>query len=123
MSRWMIVGATLVAAGRAAAAPETGFPVRNATELAAICAGTPPGVSTPAAREPAITFCHGYAQGVVSVLLHENARSFCIPNPAPSRTQTMGEYQMWVHAKPERGGTQAAASLEEFFKERFPCQG
>jgi hypothetical protein len=92
----------------------------TAGELAEAC-GTNP-------REPGadakINFCHGYAQGAITVQLHDagEKKPFCFPNPAPSRAATMGEFVNWVRAIPDRRSMPAAEGLFRFLGERFPCK-
>jgi hypothetical protein len=92
----------------------------TAGELAEAC-GTNP-------REPGadakINFCHGYAQGAITVQLHNagEKKPFCFPNPAPSRGTTMGEFVNWVRAIPDRRSMPAAEGLFRFLGERFPCK-
>lgn len=89
--------------------------VRNAGELAELCAASP--------REPAgeakINYCHGFAQGVVDVeLMH--GKPFCIP-PGTSRQATLAEFSRWVRAQRERRSGNAVTGLKQFLAERYPC--
>ena len=93
---------------------------RNAGELAELCGANP--------REPGgdakINYCHGFAQGVVDVELQHagDNKPFCMPNPAPSRSATLGEFVGWVRADPARRNQGAVDGLMRFLGERFPCR-
>ncbi|MBV8520796.1 MAG: hypothetical protein JOY71_01460 [Acetobacteraceae bacterium] len=100
-----------------AAAADGGFNVRTAGDLAALCAGEPGGPRRAAAEN----FCDGFAQGVVSLELRHEKRAFCIPNPSPSRQQTMREFVTWARANPSRLDAPSTEGLLQFFRERFPC--
>jgi Rap1a immunity proteins len=98
----------------------TALQARTAGELAELCAANP--------RDPMgdakINFCHGFAQGAISVELRhtEGKRPFCFPNPAPTRTATMNEFVGWVRALPEHRTPPAIDGLFQFLGERFPCK-
>lgn len=112
-------GAVLCLAGARAAEPIS-LHANNAGELARLCGASP--------REPGgdarLNFCDGFAQGAVDVEMHyAGARKpFCIPNPGPSRRQTLGEFASWVRSDPDRQSMNAAAGLIRFLGERFPCR-
>jgi hypothetical protein len=90
---------------------------RTAGEFADLCAANP--------KEPQgdakINFCHGLAQGAITVELRhsEGKRPFC---PPPSRTETMGEFVKWVRAMPDRKSTPAVEGFFQFLGERYPCK-
>ncbi len=92
----------------------------TAGELADACATNP--------REPGadakINFCHGFAQGAITVLLRNagSTKPFCFPNPAPTRGTTMGEFVNWVRAVPDRRGMPSSDGLFKFLGERYPCK-
>jgi len=124
--RWLpatgLVLGILTAAG--AQAQESGFPVRNAGDLATLCSAKMPDPKYAAK----LNFCFGYAQGVVSAEAERaqankpDARKFCMPNPAPSRASTMQAFAKWVHAAPANAAMPAAESVIKYFVERFPCK-
>jgi hypothetical protein len=93
---------------------------RTAGELAELCAAS--------AKDPLgdakINFCHGFAQGAITVELRhtEGKKPFCFPSPAPTRTATMNEYVNWVRALPEHRTPSAIDGLFQFLGERFPCK-
>jgi hypothetical protein len=91
---------------------------RTAGELAALCGARP---GNPRA-DAGINYCHGFAQGVVDVLLGGTTKPFCFPNPPPTRTATLAQFDDWVRAVPEHAQLPAAKSLAQFLGERFPCK-
>ena len=114
-SRWHFASALvlgLLTVG-AAQAQETGFPVRNAGDLAALCSAKSPDPRFAAK----LNFCFGYAQGVLSSEQERaqanqpGARKFCMPSPAPSRAATMDGYAKWIHATPANANLPAADSM------------
>jgi hypothetical protein len=117
--RTIILAAALAALPALAMAEKADFEARTAGDLAKLCAGAEPGA---AQRDGAIDFCHGFAQGAVSLELDHAKKAFCFPTPTPSRSATMAEYATWARATPDRQSQPAAASVIAFFKERFPCK-
>ncbi len=93
---------------------------RTAGELADLCGANP--------REPAadakINYCHGFVQGVVDVELMKAGanKPFCIPNPGPSRTETMAQFVEWVRALPAHFNEGAVDGLMHFLADRYPCK-
>jgi hypothetical protein len=93
---------------------------RTAGELADLCAANPKDPT----GDAKINFCHGFAQGAITVELRhtEGKKPFCFPSPAPTRTATMNEFVNWVRALPEHRTPPAADGLFQFLGERFPCK-
>ena len=93
---------------------------RTAGELADLC-GTNPKDPLGDAR---INFCHGFAQGAITVELRhtEGKKPFCFPSPAPSRSATMGEFVNWVRSMPDRKSQNAVDGFFQFLGERYPCK-
>ena len=74
----------------------------------------------------ALNFCHGFAQGAVSVVMEEaaaskRARFFCFPTPVPSRNATLAEFVTWARANPAHLTETPADGLFAFLRQRFPC--
>ena len=104
------------------AVTEANFSARTTGDLVELCDPK----SDSALATPAINFCHGFAQGAVSVEMQHDAASrsmklFCLPNPPPTRTETLSEFVKWARASPNRIGGPAADGLFRFLGERFPC--
>ena len=72
---------------------------RTAGDLAELCAANPKDPQ----GDAKINFCHGFAQGAITVELRhsEGKKPFCFPSPAPTRTATMNEFVSWVRSLPD----------------------
>ena len=112
-----VVGAVLTPAAHAQRA--TNLHAKTAGELADLCAASPRG----GLGDAQVNYCHGFAQGAISVELRhsEGNKPFCFPSPAPSRTATMNEFVSWVRAQPERRTPPAIDGLFQFLGQRYPC--
>ena len=104
----------------ARAAEPISIRTNTAGELADACAARPP---EPGA-EAKFNFCHGFAQGAITVLLGTSGdkKPFCWPSPKPSRGSTMGEFVAWVKAMPDRRALPSSEGLFKFLGERYPCK-
>jgi hypothetical protein len=93
---------------------------RTAGELAALC-GANPREATASAK---INFCHGFAQGVVTVELQKagTRKPFCFPTPAPTRSATLAQFVAWVRGAASRRDLAATDGLMQFLGERYPCR-
>ncbi len=95
---------------------------RTASELAELCS------ARPAANDPASTaklnFCLGYAQASLDAATRQTGgkRSYCVPNPSPTRQATMAEFAGWVRATPANAGMNSQEALMTFMAQRFPCK-
>jgi hypothetical protein len=104
----------------AAAQKATVLQARTAGELAELCAANP----KEALGDAKVNFCHGFAQGAISVELRhsEGKKPFCFPSPPPTRTETMKEFVGWVRSMPDHRTPQAVDGLLQFLGERYPCK-
>jgi hypothetical protein len=93
---------------------------RTAGDLADLCAANP----KDSQGDAKINFCHGFAQGAITVELRnpEGKKPFCFPNPTPSRTTTMNEFVGWVRSAPDHRSVPAVDGLFRFLGGRFPCR-
>src|SRR5262249_47747052 len=91
---------------------------RTAGDLAELCAANP--------KDPLgdakINFCHGFAQGAISLDLRDGKKGFCFPSSPPTRTATMNEFVGWVRSNPARKGVRAIDGLMLSRGGRFPCR-
>lgn len=105
-----------------AAPPGARIEVRTAGDLADLCA-TPLTDPTGPERQ---NFCHGYAQGALTMELKREAavgkRRICLPNPAPTREATMAQFVQWTRATPRNQALPPTDGLFTFLSERFPCK-
>jgi hypothetical protein len=114
--------ATLLIPAAAGAVEQRDFEVKNAGQLANLCAAKPgerDGVA-------GLNFCHGFTQAAVDMkLTQERAasqpRTICFPNPVPKRSATLDEFVTWVRAQPERLKAPPSDAFLRFMGERFPC--
>ena len=116
-----LVPAVMAPSG-AFAVTEADFAAKTTGDLVNLCGAD----AKEAMGTAALNFCHGFAQGAVSVVMEEAAASkraklFCFPSPAPSRTATLTEFVTWARANPARLNGTPADGLFAFLKERFPC--
>jgi hypothetical protein len=129
MSRWLAVLFSLAVAGvitpgrvRAALTQEN-FHVKTASDLVALCSAEGSDDMTAAA----VVFCHGYAVGVYQSLAAEQAgmqtKLFCVPNPAPSRTEAIAAFVTWAKASPAVLSQGAPDAILGYLMQRFPCAG
>ena len=93
---------------------------RTAGELADLCAANPKDPQ----GDAKINFCHGMAQGAITVEARhdEGKKLFCFPSPPPTRTTTMSEFVSWVRANSERRSVLAIEGFFRFLGERYPCK-
>ena len=106
------------------ATTEQTFTVPTTAALAELCADTSPSDPLMTAAQ---NFCQGYLQGAYHVLQQVNAArakpAFCIPKPAPTRTQAIAEFIRWTKDNPTEAARPPADGVFEFLQSRFPCSG
>jgi hypothetical protein len=114
--------ATLLVPAAAGAVEQRDFEVKNAGQLANLCAAKPrerDGVA-------GLNFCHGFTQAAVDMKLTQERtsnqpRSICFPNPVPKRSATLDEFVTWARAQPDRLKAPPSDAFLRFMGERFPC--
>jgi hypothetical protein len=109
----------LISAG-AQAAQQLPIHTNTAGELADMCGVAP----RTAGADEKINFCHGFAQGAITVELSHagDKKPFCFPKPSPSREETMSQFVSWVRSMPDRRSIPSTEGLFRFLGERFPCK-
>jgi hypothetical protein len=113
--------ATLPSAGHAAVTEDT-FQLRSTSDLVELCTAG----QTDPMMTAAVNFCHGFAVGVFRVLEEENAahrinKLFCMPNPAPSRSQALADFVQWAKSTPGMMDQRPADGLLAFLVKTYPC--
>jgi hypothetical protein len=112
----------LSVAAPAATTPDN-FIVRTAGDLAALCSADP---SDPM-MAAAIGFCEGFAVGVYQTLEETQASLkstfFCIPTPAPTRSQAIASFVTWVKANPSIVSERPADAIFGYLQQTYPCAG
>jgi hypothetical protein len=104
------------------AVTEADFSARTTADLVALCDPQ----SDSAIANAAVNFCSGFAQGAVSLEMAHDAGSrsmklFCLPDPPPTRNETLAEFVKWARASPDRMNASAVNGLIGFLGDRFPC--
>jgi len=120
---WAAAGALILLAPRVPhAATEANFGPATTADLVELCTATPDN----AIGTAAVNFCEGFAQGAVSVEMQNMAafrgpKSFCMPNPPPSRNEALSEFVKWARVSPDRMSATSTDGLFRFLSERYPC--
>lgn len=76
--------------------------------------------------EAALGFCHGFMVGAYRYYEATDGASgeerlFCLPDPAPTRAETIERWLGWVKADPARLGQPAVESPFRFLAATYPC--
>ncbi len=105
-----------------AAVTEDNFLARTTNDVVAVCAAE----QTDPLYTAAVNFCEGFAIGSYQVMqeifaAEPKARLFCVPEPGPSRNETIAAFVTWSRAHPELGGKPPTESVAAFLAGRFPC--
>lgn len=115
-----MVLAVLLLPAAAGAAEVTTLPLSSG-ELADLCAADP---ATPEGAA-SVNFCHGFAQGILSVLDRQVAaggrQGVCIPTPAPTRGAILDTFVTTMKLLPAGRSKPAVDGLLEFLTQHFPC--
>ena len=120
---WAVAaGLVLLAPVAPHAATEANFGARTTGDLVELCTATPDN----AIGTAAVNFCEGFAQGAVLVEMQNQAafrgpKLFCMPNPPPSRNETLSEFVVWARASPDRLAQSSTDGLFRFLSERYSC--
>ena len=114
--------ALLIAPHRGHAAIEANFAAKTTGDIVALCDPQ----STSALDTAGINFCDGFAQGAVLVeQQHEAAphahQYFCLPDPAPSRNESIAAFVKWARATPSRLDMSAVDGFMTFLGDQYPC--
>lgn len=117
-----LAAAALLRVAPAAAVTPDDFRIETVDDLVDVCS-TP---ETDPYYTAAINFCHGYTVGAwqfyEALMARPGHKPFvCLPNPSPSRSQTITEFLAWVKAKPEYKSSEAVDTMFKFLTGRFPC--
>ncbi len=120
MKRLLVLAVLASATVLSPAQAQTVLHARTGSELAELCGSKP----TDAASTARLNFCLGYAQATLDAETRQTGgkRSYCIPNPSPTRQATMGEFAAWVRATPPAAGANSQEALMRFMAQRFPCK-
>jgi hypothetical protein len=107
----------------AGAASEKDFEVQTTENLINLCTVSP---DDPLYQQ-AINFCHGYLVGAYQY--YEAAGSgpggiklVCLPDPAPSRNDSIAMFIEWAKAHPQYRGERPVETEFRFLMEAWPCE-
>jgi hypothetical protein len=105
-----------------AAVTEDTFLLHNTGDLVDLCSAA----QSDPLYTPAVNFCHGFGVGVFRVLQEEDMAKlsrhmFCLPNPGPTRNETVANFIQWAKADPGRSALQPADAIATFLAQQFPC--
>ena len=124
LRRWTATAAFILATcpGAGYAVTEANFAARTTADIVELCDPQSDGALATAAAN----FCSGFAQGAVSVEMAHDAGSrsmklFCLPDPPPTRNDTLKEFVQWARPSADRMSAPAADGLIRFLGERYPC--
>jgi hypothetical protein len=96
------------------------FTVENTRDLAALCTvaeGHP-------LHDAAIHFCHGYLVGAYHYHVKSTAGQpiVCMPDPEPSRNETIQEFIAWAIDNSQYLDEEAVDAMLRWLVMRFPCE-
>ncbi|WP_374088974.1 Rap1a/Tai family immunity protein [Methylomicrobium lacus] len=99
------------------------FVAQKTQNLINLCAASP---QDPHYRE-AIHFCHGYLVGAYQYYLAQTAdkqelKMFCVPDPKPSRNETIALFISWAQKHPEYMNDIPVETEFRFLTEKYPCK-
>jgi len=105
-----------------AAVTEDSFLLRNTGDLVELCSA----MQSEPLYTAASNFCHGFAVGVFRVLQEEDMarRSnhlFCLPNPTPTRNESIASFVQWAKEDANRMTQPAADGIAVFLSQKYPC--
>ena len=119
----LCVAEAIVSAQAEGAVTQEHFHVKTAGDLVALCSAEGNDDMTMAA----VVFCHGYSVGVYQTLAAEqaamNPKLFCVPDSAPSRTETIAAFVNWAKGSPAVLSERAPDAILRYLSQRFPCAG
>ena len=112
----------IILASTASAVEKETFVIDTAADLAALCSAAPDDPY----QQQALHFCHGFVVGAYHYHLKstggpEGSGFVCMPDPAPSRDQAIGEFVAWLDSHPVQKSEDAVDALFKWAAERFPC--
>jgi hypothetical protein len=104
-----------------AAVTQDSFLVNSTGDLVDLCTAAP---SDPMGTA-AVNFCHGFGVGVYRVLaeleMARKVRTFCIPDPMPTRTEALASFVQWAKANADVLAMPPQDGLQAFLSKQYPC--
>jgi hypothetical protein len=109
--------------GFAGAVSEKDFEAKTTEEMIKLCTASP---DDPLYHQ-AVNFCHGYLVGAFHY--YEAAGSgpaglklVCLPDPPPSRNDTIDMFIEWVRAHPQHWKEKPVETEFRFLMQKWPCK-
>lgn len=118
-----VVATVLFAAAVAPSATPDDFLIKDAQDVVDVC--TVP--ESDAMYAASIGFCHGYIVGAIQYHFALHSRHpkkrppFCLPEPRPTRSQSIAGFVAWVQANPKYQTEPAVEALVKYLVEKYPC--
>lgn len=115
---------SFLAAGRALAVAEQDFDVNSTKDLVGLCSTQP----TDPLYTAAVNFCEGFVVGAyqyyqVTAGAEGRAHLVCLPNPMPTRNESVHRFVQWASNHQKVLATQPVEGLFEFLSQTYPCHG
>lgn len=109
--------------GIAGALSEDDFEIDTTQNLLNLCTASP---GDPLYYQ-AINFCHGFMVGAYHYHVAESngpkgVKLVCLPDPPPSRTETVDMFVEWAKARPQYWKEEAVETEFRFLIEQWPCK-
>jgi hypothetical protein len=106
----------------ASAVSEKDFEAQTTQDIIDLCTAAP---DDPLYHQ-AINFCHGYLVGAfhyheASTSGKEGFKLFCMPDPQPSRNESIAMFIDWAKAHPQYKGEPAVETEFRFLMDKWPC--
>ena len=119
----VLLGFMLLLPAVAGAVADEDFKVNNTQSLVNLCIAPQ---DDPRYGE-AIHFCHGYLVGAFHYYKATHAAPdskplFCLPDPPPSRNDTIGRFISWAKAHPQYMNEVPVETEFRFLVETWPCK-
>jgi hypothetical protein len=118
----MLVFAFLALPGWTGAVSEKDFEAQTTEQLLNLCTATP----SDSLYQQAVNFCHGYLVGAYKYYeaVHSGPNApklVCLPNPPPSRSNSIAMFIEWVKARPQYWKESPVETEFRFLIETWPC--
>jgi hypothetical protein len=109
--------------GFAGAVSEKDFEAKTTEEMIKLCTASP---DDPLYHQ-AVNFCHGYLVGAfhyyeAAGLGPAGLKLVCLPDPPPSRNDTIDMFIEWVRAHPQHWKEKPVETEFRFLMQRWPCE-
>jgi hypothetical protein len=118
----LCAGLLLPLSARAATTADN-FLVNTTGDLVALCSSSTGDPNVTAAQN----FCHGFMVGAYRVLSDwqtaRRAHFFCVPTPAPTRSEAVAAFLAWAQANPARMSERPEDGVLRFLEETYSCKG